>query len=47
MVKASSASSLDDWGGDRRGVSVGGRGSGTVGVEGRGRAKGPIFTILS
>ena len=34
-------------GGDRRGVSVGGRGSGTVGVEGRGRTKCPKFMILS
>lgn len=34
-------------GGDRRGVSVGGLGSGTVGVEGRGRSKCPKLTTLS
>lgn len=34
-------------GGERRGVSVGGRGSGTVGVEGRGRSKCPKLATLS
>ena len=33
-------------GGDRRGVSVGGRGSGTVGVDGKGRSKCPKLTTL-